>query len=328
MSMFTPDREISGAPRCDRPVQGDGIMSYHCSLPQGHAEKDLADPEPCYSVESSRSARAWDAWKRRREARAQATTTIGCPACGEVALKVDWNEQTARCENCGEVVPFQKTPEQQGEMLHDLGDVAEEFGVDLSEEDEEAEDRTFEYFARDAETLRTREGDQRLPDGDESTEDDQTLLIRDIEQRRQVGIARYRQGHRPFNGRDTLKDLYEEQLDFLVYLRSIVRMAEADREALIEVVGQALRTDLAANFGSEVDGVTVDDVANGFAEVAVDRIMGWVASEHFDHESTFRYVDSQTGVVCPTRGGLLCTLMTEDPGHRHVGAHRFGEERS
>ena len=115
---------------------------------------------------------------------------------------------------------------------------------------------------------KTRPGDQVLPTGDESLVDDQALLIQDIEARRQVGIERYGQGHRPFNGRNTLEDMYEEQLDLLVYLRSIKRMSEATREELIKVVSDVLIT----NGFQRV-------VCDAMAEVVVDRIMGWVSAE-------------------------------------------------
>lgn len=122
--------------------------------------------------------------------------------------------------------------------------------------------------------LRTRAGDQPIPDGDESLADDQSLLIEDIEARRQVGIGRYGQGHRPFNGRDTLRDMYEEDLDKLVYLRSIVRMAAATREELVAEVGRALydpkRRDKHPGVSDE--------------EIAVDRIMGWVTAKTINKE--------------------------------------------
>lgn len=117
------------------------------------------------------------------------------------------------------------------------------------------------------EPTKQREGDQTLPSGDVSLEDDQSLLIQDIEWRRQVGIARYGQGHRPFNGRDTLLDAYEELLDLLVYTRSLRRMSEATREELIKAVAKA--------FHPVPDG---EDEAT--AAIAVDRIMGWVATNN------------------------------------------------
>lgn len=115
--------------------------------------------------------------------------------------------------------------------------------------------------------LRQRKGDQRLPDGDTDLVDDQELLIDDIKQRRQLGIERYGQGHRPFNGRDTLEDLYQEQLDLLVYLRSIKRMAESSKD---EVVVEIART-LKASSGLK------EDVCYAVAERVHDRLQGWIA---------------------------------------------------
>jgi hypothetical protein len=131
--------------------------------------------------------------------------------------------------------------------------------------------------SEEGEALRTRPGDQVLPDGDESLEDDQTLLIRDIEERRQVGIQRYRQGHRPFNGRNTVRDWYEEQLDGLVYARSILRMHDADRDTLVAEVSKALEKaeDEHPHWFETADHTDM-------AEVAVDRIMGWVTAQRLD----------------------------------------------
>lgn len=119
-----------------------------------------------------------------------------------------------------------------------------------------------------SEPTRTRPGDQRLPDGDLGQIDDQSLIIEDLQERRQLGISRYGQAHRPFNGRDTLQDLYDEQLDLLVYLRSIKRASEADRGQLINAVTQAMQ----AADGSHSLGT------GQLAEVAVDRIMSWVVA--------------------------------------------------
>lgn len=117
------------------------------------------------------------------------------------------------------------------------------------------------------EELRQRPGDQALPTGDETLADDQSLLIQDIEERRQLGIQRYGQGHRPFNGRNTLRDVYEEQLDLLVYLRSIVRMAETTKEELVKVVSK----ELASNGFQQI-------VADAMAEQVIERMQGWIAA--------------------------------------------------
>jgi hypothetical protein len=107
MGLLTPDRTTSTSPRCDRLIPGNGLMSYHCSLPQGHEEqtKDPADPQPCYAVESTRSTTQWDQWARReadRESAGGKRFVIGCPACGENTLAVDMQARLAKCSNCGE----------------------------------------------------------------------------------------------------------------------------------------------------------------------------------------------------------------------------------
>lgn len=105
-----PQRETSSAPRCNKMVQGDGIMSYTCSLPQGHevSTSDPNDPQPCYTVESSRSARVWQNWAQREHDRTQrpAGTVIQCPTCTEPAMRV--TEEGGRCENCGAVAEIQQ----------------------------------------------------------------------------------------------------------------------------------------------------------------------------------------------------------------------------
>jgi hypothetical protein len=117
------------------------------------------------------------------------------------------------------------------------------------------------------EPTKQREGDQVLPTGDEALVDDQQLLIDDIEERRQVGIERYGQGHRPFNGRDTFQDLYEEQLDLLVYFRSLKRMAEASREQVIDVIAEEIKQ-------SGFQPI----VCTAMAEQIYNRLQGWVAA--------------------------------------------------
>lgn len=50
----------------------------------------------------------------------------------------------------------------------------------------------------------------------------QALVIEDMETRTRIGIERYGtvlQGH---NGRDSLRDAYEEQLDHVIYLRQLI----------------------------------------------------------------------------------------------------------
>lgn len=67
--------------------------------------------------------------------------------------------------------------------------------------------------------MKTRPGDQPLPRPNPDAPDMQTLVIADVEQRRAVGIERYGQGLKPHDGRDNLRDLYEELLDAAIYCR-------------------------------------------------------------------------------------------------------------
>jgi hypothetical protein len=66
------------------------------------------------------------------------------------------------------------------------------------------------------------------------------LLVKDILERKQLGLARYGTIIQPFNGRDQLQDCYEEQLDQLVYLKA----ALIERDELLRQLGE-LRADLA-----------------------------------------------------------------------------------
>jgi hypothetical protein len=52
--------------------------------------------------------------------------------------------------------------------------------------------------------------------------DIQSLVIADIATRREVGIQRYGTPLQPHNGRDALRDAYEEALDLAMYLRQAI----------------------------------------------------------------------------------------------------------
>lgn len=49
-----------------------------------------------------------------------------------------------------------------------------------------------------------------------------SLVARDLQQRLFVGIKTYGQPLQPFNGRDALRDAYEEALDLACYLRQVL----------------------------------------------------------------------------------------------------------
>jgi hypothetical protein len=74
--------------------------------------------------------------------------------------------------------------------------------------------------------MKLREGDQPLPTPNDSI-DIQTLVIADIAQRRRLGIQRYGTALQANNGRDALRDLYEELLDAACYIRQLLEETKA-----------------------------------------------------------------------------------------------------
>jgi hypothetical protein len=56
----------------------------------------------------------------------------------------------------------------------------------------------------------------------------QDLVMADMAKRLDLGVIRYGTGLQPFNGRDPLRDLYEELLDACNYVRQL--MYERDGE--------------------------------------------------------------------------------------------------
>lgn len=81
--------------------------------------------------------------------------------------------------------------------------------------------------------LRLRPGDQQLPVVNDHP-DIQSQVIADIEARREVGIERYGTALQPFNGRNALRDLYEELLDAATYIKQcIVEQDQTVEEPLL-----------------------------------------------------------------------------------------------
>lgn len=76
-----------------------------------------------------------------------------------------------------------------------------------------------EQLALQVGALRQRPGDQQLPTINEGEPFIQDLVIADIEARRQLGIQRYGTALQAHNGRDSLRDAYEEAIDLTLYLK-------------------------------------------------------------------------------------------------------------
>lgn len=57
-------------------------------------------------------------------------------------------------------------------------------------------------------------------------------VIADLEARMALGIQRYGLALQPENGRDMLRDLYEELLDACVYIRGVLAERDLQRERM------------------------------------------------------------------------------------------------
>ena len=156
--------------------------------------------------------------------------------------------------------------------MRDFADVAERVFVQPSTyagcKDASLHDEHFMYWHADG-TQRwcpgvkperaNRDGDsQPLPTPNDA-EDIQSQVIRDIEERRELGIRRYGTALQPHNGRNALQDLYEELLDGAMYAK----------QALIEggVLAQQLHSfiEFVAEVGETIE-YTPEDL-HGYVDV-------------------------------------------------------------
>ena len=99
-----------------------------------------------------------------------------------------------------------------------------------------------------------------------------------MEESKRVGLERYGSTLMTFNGRKGFQDVLEEARDLFVYLTQVGREAEASRETLIKIVADALGP----------LGIAGDYEKSGqelAAEIAVDRIMGWVFGQQMGQKS-------------------------------------------
>lgn len=59
----------------------------------------------------------------------------------------------------------------------------------------------------------------------------QDLVIEDIKTRKEEGIAKYGTPLQPFNGRSALRDLYQELIDAVQYVRQLIYEEETREES-------------------------------------------------------------------------------------------------
>ena len=73
----------------------------------------------------------------------------------------------------------------------------------------------------DIPTKPQREGDQAPPVPNQLPAI-QDLVMRDLQERKAIGIKRYGTALQPHNGRDAMLDAYEEAQDLCMYLRQAI----------------------------------------------------------------------------------------------------------
>ncbi len=78
--------------------------------------------------------------------------------------------------------------------------------------------------------LRQRHGDQPIPvpNGEPCVQD---AVMADLEARKLLGVERYGTVLQPHNGRDALRDAYEEALDLACYLKQALMERTAEHAA-------------------------------------------------------------------------------------------------
>ncbi len=116
--------------------------------------------------------------------------------------------------------------------------------------------------------LKRRPSDQPIPIPNDHT-DIQTRLIALIKERRQIGIDSYGTALQPFNGRDCLRDSFEEDLDLTIYLpqvmidRDLKREQVEERIAVLICQGKARYRDAPPEIAEQLIAGNICDVIFG-----------------------------------------------------------------
>lgn len=182
---------------------GQSAVSYPCTLERGHAG-------PCYAVENAKSVRERSAWEETQRNLASGLSQFQGPALTTAQSYTEGATTTP------------ETPEQRQERL---------------DKDQERRQGMESHPTAPHEPARPQEAPVPLSEVKNRPEDQplpvvndrpfiQDLVIADLEARKALGIRRYHTALQPFNGRDALRDAYEEALDLVVYLKQV--MVERD----------------------------------------------------------------------------------------------------
>lgn len=127
------------------------------------------------------------------------------------------------------------------------------------------------------------------------------MVQADLEARLQLGIQRYGQPLQAFNGRNSLRDAYEEVLDLAVYLRTALYEQEHPQEEQEPVTEDDLTTEVISIVSEALGGSIAPDAhfSSLLIQGLVDKTLEALARRGFD-------VDSAQ--VVPRSGGLLVNL--------------------
>lgn len=127
-----------------------------------------------------------------------------------------------------------------------------------------------------------RSGDQPLPTPND-TPSIQSLVRADLDQREQLGIQRYGTPLQAHNGRDALRDAYEEAQDLTCYLRQLLEERRNPAFLVIQTMQERIanrdaelqrRADLITELRKQLDG------AIRLAERHGAQVEPWTFPEH------------------------------------------------
>lgn len=196
---------------CGKYIDGPRSVSYPCSEDKDHVG-------PCAAVELPRSREARERWLQQRESDHILEQFQGLPRTAKEGLHADPDSvkphpsAAVPCSYCDET-PMAKDFNQHLAQNHGWGKKGNTSSLLRSP--------APEIVVKFKEPTKQREGDQPLPTiNDHACVQDE--VIKDIEERKQVGIKRYGTTLQPFNQRDALQDLYEELIDACCYIKQVL----------------------------------------------------------------------------------------------------------
>lgn len=139
--------------------------------------------------------------------------------------------------------------------------------------------------------MRERPGDQPLPVRNDEP-DIQSMVIDDIGKRRAVGIERYGTPLQPFNGRKSLRDLYEELLDAACYVKQ--RLVEEDLVAKYVDENERLKAQIDRLAKFIMDDVPGEPSQSQGAVDAAIRIIAHLQEENAELRDMIKWQNAET----------------------------------